>query len=541
MFDEVAGAYREDRPLAFFDGQGEVVEARVSLSGQEMAAMICHVGSCAGTHAPVSADALQHLWISRDAGRTWGDLGQVPASTPLAGDSSLFGEESSPPSGTGYGRTIAWRSLAQGYYLFAIADQEGAVQRVYGSEEPLGDWQRGVSITGDLVVWWEETYVDGLTTLAGAQMVDLATATIHKVAGLSLPLGFDPEGDPEQDEFYYGLTAARPAPSIAYTPLTLGEPRELPAGVALYYYTALRCTLCKPLPLDVRRAVFDEGAGELRQDRPLAFFDEGIDFFDYSGLDYGTQKVTSFGVSRSGQTLAVTLCHVGRCQVEPVGGVYPTVDWDLRLWVSDDGGRNWEDRGLLLPETAIVDVTDEDVLLRTRNFWRYADRKYTGNGREHMRMRLEPLGLNALEGREHWFRWAVSGAEHVPSNTEPTPPSGGRVDWRQALVLPGGSVAWSAEAEGVYLLAIAGEEGTVEHILGSEKPLWGLPSVHDLVLSPVTLPSLYLLSVVESGEVRRSMLLDLATSIIHPIGGLPQDDRWSNAASVFLGARPAPD
>ena len=212
VFDEVAGAYREYRPLAFFDGKGEVVDARVSPSGQEVAAMICHVGSCAGTHAPVSTDALQHLWISRDGGRTWGDLGPVPASTRLAEDTSLFGEESSPPSGTGSARTIAWRSLAQGYDLFAIADEEGAIQRVYGSEEPLVDWQRGVSITGDLVVWWVETYFDGLTYLAGAQMIDLATATIHEVAGLSLPLGFDPEADREQDEFYYLLMAARPAP-----------------------------------------------------------------------------------------------------------------------------------------------------------------------------------------------------------------------------------------------------------------------------------------------------------------------------------------
>ena len=73
------------------------------------------------------------------------------------------------------------------------------------------DWQCGVSLTGDPVVWCLETYFDGLTQLAGAQMIDLATATIHEVAGLSLPLGFDPEADRKQDEFYYLLMAARPA------------------------------------------------------------------------------------------------------------------------------------------------------------------------------------------------------------------------------------------------------------------------------------------------------------------------------------------
>ena len=64
--------------------------------------------------------------------------------------------------------------------LFAIADEAGAIEGVYGSEAPLGDWLRGVSITGDLVVWWAETSSDGLTYLAGAQMVNLATATVPR-------------------------------------------------------------------------------------------------------------------------------------------------------------------------------------------------------------------------------------------------------------------------------------------------------------------------------------------------------------------------
>ena len=265
-------------------------------------------------------------------------------------------------------------------------------------------------------------------------------------------------------------TAAPPA--IEYTPITRGEPRPLPPDVALYYYLALPCTLCAPLPYDLRRVVFDEVVGELREDRPLSFFDGVIDFFDHSSLDYGTQKVTSFGASSSGRTLAVTLCHVGRCQVEPVGGVYPTLDWELRLWVSDDSGRTWEDRGLLLPETVIGDVTDSDVLLRTWNFWRYADRKYTDAELERMRGLLEPLGLDALEGREHWLRWVVSGDEPAPVTPEATPVGLGWVDWRRLAPLPSGSIAWSAVAEGVYLLAITSAEGAVEKMFGSAEPLW---------------------------------------------------------------------
>ena len=313
-------------------------------------------------------------------------------------------------------------------------------------------------------------------------------------------------------------TAAPPA--IEYTPITRGEPRPLPPDVALYYYLALPCTLCAPLPYDLRRVVFDEVVGELREDRPLSFFDGVIDFFDHSSLDYGTQKVTSFGASSSGRTLAVTLCHVGRCQVEPVGGVYPTLDWELRLWVSDDSGRTWEDRGLLLPETVIGDVTDSDVLLRTWNFWRYADRKYTDAELERMRGLLEPLGLDALEGREHWLRWVVSGDEPAPVTPEATPVGLGWVDWRRLAPLPSGSIAWSAVAEGVYLLAITSAEGAVEKMFGSAEPLWDPSAAYHLSIGPVDLPSPYLPAVFESRRLEGGALLDLATLSIHPIEGL---------------------
>ena len=77
LFDGAAGSYREDRPLAFFDDKGGVEHAGVSASGQEVAAMVCHVGRCSWVIEWESPDAVQHLWVSRDAGRTWEDLGQV--------------------------------------------------------------------------------------------------------------------------------------------------------------------------------------------------------------------------------------------------------------------------------------------------------------------------------------------------------------------------------------------------------------------------------------------------------------------------------
>ncbi len=487
VFDEATGVYREDRPLAFFDGRGEVIHARVSLSGQEMAAMICHVGSCAGTHAPVSAEALQHLWMSRDAGWTWDDLGPVAASSRLSGDSALFGEESSASSGAGAGRTVAWRSMRQGYDLFAVADEEGAIQRVFGAEEPLGDWARGVSTTGDLVVWWAETYSDALTVLAGAEMIDLESATSHEVAGLSLPLGFDPEADGEQDDFYYLLMGARPAPVIE---LTMGEPRALPAGIALYFWV-WPCTECDAGPTDLGRVMFDEASGALRFDRPLIRFDDVGPF---------PATVRAFGVSESGQTMAAAICEVGFCFVCGIGlcteyGFYPTIDAELRLHVSRDGGLTWDDWGLVLPGTTIAEVTDEDVRLRTRDIWDSREHWGLNDAEwEQMLARLAPLGLGELERGEYWDRWVVSGEEEVQSVLDVWPPVLGRVDWLHRAIVPGRGVVGSAEVEGVHVLAI-----------------------------------------VDASWQFEVAVLDIETLTLHPVDGL------SMRTVDFFAARPAPD
>ncbi len=563
MFDEVAGAYREHRPLAFFDGQGRVVEARVSPGGQEMAAMICHVGYCAGTHAPVSADALQHLWISRDAGRTWGDLGQVPASTPLVGDSSLFGEESSPPSGTGSGRTIAWRSLAQGYDLFAIGDQEGAVQRVYGSEEPLGDWQRGVSITGDLVVWWEETYVDGLTTLAGAQMVDLATAMIHKVAGLSLPLGFDPEAAREQDEFYYVLTAARPAPTLKptpsptpapeptatptsapateYLPLTMGEPRAVPAGTALYYLEHH----CEGA-WDTHGVIAQADAAQFRVDRPLAFFDE----LSRPGAD-----LVVYGVSGSGQTLATLRCERGFCWT--IDG--PDGHAVSALWVSEDGGETWERWGevpVVGASVQILTVTDDDVAL-------FARKVSSGQGalrrawwfRSGQELPL-PEGLDSayVEGWRQtgdgptpiWSDAGRSTFATAPGERLAMPPSdipASEWGWSLATGLPDGSLLWGrvgwnrklqerdefviVDEQADVVAAFSWEESNPLEVIGQLKG-----ELYAGLLGPFS-----------CGDVRTTVLVDLGTGTVHTIlglndslGGIPR-----TGSLLLHAARPAPD
>ncbi len=615
VFDEAAGEYGETRPAAFFDAIGIINSAAVSVDGQEVAVMVCHVQPCGGEYSEYipGPEAEQRLWISRDAGRRWEDLGLVlPGSAirdvvdgdvlveqenywsdrqrwidlddeawealleglaALGLDSregwerrSLWvvsGEEAPPASepespalggldwvsvGKATEGLFLWAARQRDINLLAIATEQGAVQHVYGTAE----WRWGPEPDGD-PSWIPRFVTDDLLVRpswtapepvqATAEIIDLEAAVVHEVAGLRLPR----EVEVYPQEEYYRFMAARPAPAIPFTALTLGEPRPLPPGTALYYYLALPCTLCEPLPYDLRRVVFDEVVGGLREDRPLSFFDGVIDFFDHSSLDYGTQKVTSFGASRSGRTLAVTLCHVGRCQVGSIEGVYPTPDWELRLWVSDDSGRTWEDRGLLLPETVILDVTDDDVLLRTWNFWRYADQKYTDDALEHMRGLLEPLGLDALEGQEHWLRWVVSGEEHTPVVPEATPVGLGGVDWRRLAPLPSGSVAWSAVAEGVYLLAIASAEGTVEKVFGSAEPLWEPSWAYRLSIGPVSLPSPYLPAVFESTRLEGGALLDLATLSIHPIEGLstvmagPTEGQAWQSVYVFLAARPAPD
>ncbi len=619
--EQASGSLRADRPLAFFDGESDgrgrypVTDFAISHSGQEMAASICSAGLCELGAGHPSADAAEHVWVSRDAGSTWSKAGEVlpgawilevTETDVLVREWNLWGRretlesltdaewgemrarlshlvsdepegwesryrwlvsgetnatplrEPQPPDlgrvrwshlGYGPGGAVAWVAEAHGDHLLAVVDADGAVGAVFGRDEPT--W--GSFATDTLLVRHTERQATELPLIAvGAEVIDLTEAAIYEVEGFSLPTGLDIETDQSQEE-YYSFIGARPAPLPAevagYTPLTWGEPRALPEGFVLYYYAALPCSLCRPLTYDLRRLVIDEGSGGLRQERPLAFFDGMIDFFDFSSLDSGSQKLTSFGISRSGQTMAVTLCHAGRCQVEPVGGTYPTTDGELRLWVSSDGGLTWEDRGLLLPETVVIDATDEDVLLRTWNFWRYAGRKYTEHEHQQMRERLEPLGLDELEPRVYWARWVSTPEMPITLGATPLPPDLGSVRWRRAATLSSELTAWSAYAGGVYLLAIADGNGAVEHVLGSEEPLWGSPSApNDLVMSPAGLPARDLPSVWIFQSGRSHGLLDLTSLSIHPIDGLsvavedglPEVD-CSGGVYLLITARPAPD
>ena len=409
VFDEAAGEYGETRPTAFFDAIGMVNSAAVSADGQEVAVMVCHVQPCGGEYSEYlpGPEAEQRLWISRDAGQQWEDLGLVlPGSeirdvvdgdvlveqenywsdrqrwidlddeawealleglAALGLDSregwerrSLWvvsGEEAPPASepespalggldwvsvGKATEGLFLWAARQRDTNLLAIATEQGAVQHVYGTAEwrwgpePDGDPSRIPRfVTDDLLVRPSWTAPEPIQ--ATAEIIDLEAAVVHEVTGLTLPR----EVEVYPQEEYYHFWASRPVPAIPFTALTMGEPRELPSGTALFFGDFPK----EGYAMDVTRAVFDAEAGAFAVDRPWGFFD---------GLGY----VTSFALSEDGRTMAAAVCVEGQCEDCYSG---PSEDARLHLWVSHSGGATWEDWGEVPQGSYIAEVTPEDV------------------------------------------------------------------------------------------------------------------------------------------------------------------------------------
>lgn len=299
-----------------------------------------------------------------------------------------------------------------------------------------------------------------------------------------------------------------PPPSIEPTVLTRGEPRPLPVGVALYYWVA-PCVGCGAVPFDVRRVVFDEAVGALREDRPLAPFDAVNDIPNY-------YPVRSFRVSRSGQTMAATICHEAYCDVDPwEDPEYPSIDSELRLWVSGDGGGTWEDWGQLLPETWIIGVTDDDVLVRTRNIWGARWEWLTDDEWEQMLAELVPLGLDDRTGWSYRHHWVASG---------------------ERVVAP---VLRNGDARDGPPLAIEEDDGSVRHV--AREQLEGPFRENDLFIRP---------SVVyhhnsHLAQIATADLVDLTTRSIHEVAGLALPLGYEPEAGqqqefyIFFDARPA--
>ena len=596
--DAAVGAVREDRPLAFFDGASDrehynpVRSFGVSESGQTLAATVCHAGYCeiepVGGESGPTADTELRLWVSHDGGGTWEDQGQLLPQTRIieVTDDDVLVSTSNVwrarehwnwltneewdamlarlvplglderegwryryqwvASGERPDSSVVRTAHAEGLRLLAIPDQDGSVHR-YAATDQRG----GPSLVGDLLI--HSRTLTGTSSWIQAttmELVDLATASIHEVEGLSLPFGLDIESADSQQEFYRFITA-RPEPtatpprtpmstpspatkptskqlSIEPTQLERGDPRPMPIGLAVYYSIG-NCIECCGAVVDHRRIVFDEASGTFREDRPLAFFD------DVSSLD--DHPVNDFRVSRSGQTLAATVCHVGYCMGWDGG---PTPDAELHLWISRDGGITWADWGQLLPASRILEVTDDDVLVRSWNLWRTrTDWPWITDGDwDAMLARLAPVGLSDVEGRDERRYWVDSGEVHG-SLTEPTPPAVGHITWYHHYDQPTDAVAWTGAWDGAHLLVFTDESGTIERVYAAQDRIGGAFVANDTLARSVRS--------YDMGVDRTTLeLIDLTTLTIHDVAGLSLPLDYDHKAAgpqqefyLFMTARPA--
>ena len=141
---------------------------------------------------------------------------------------------------------IMWAAEAREEHLLAITDERGGVRRVYGAEEwrwgpdPIGDPRRiPAAATDHLLVrpsWTSRPLASGHQRIeATVELIDLATATIREVEGLTLPGAVGPSPDPARTEYYH-FWAARPAPAATATttPTTTSttSPTPTPAPTA---------------------------------------------------------------------------------------------------------------------------------------------------------------------------------------------------------------------------------------------------------------------------------------------------------------------
>ena len=503
VFDEAVGKLSFDRPLAFFDDVGPfpatVIDFGVSGSGQTMAATICETGFCFdcwvgncldyGSHPTVDAEL--RLRVSRDDGLTWEDWGLVLPGTTISevtdedvrlrtwniwdsrGDWDLTDEEweemlarleplglgeleeggfwdrwvvsgkepaPSAPGGREPGHEmLRWSAEVEGLQLFAIADEEGVVEQVYGSVQPL--W--APSRPHDLLlrpVSLPTPYFPAIfhfrTGPLDVALLDLATLTFHQVDGLSM----------RTEDLFAARPAPAPAeaarPAVDYEPLTMGEPRPLPAGTAVYYLQHH----CEGA-WDTHRVVANPDAGTLVVDRPLAFFD--------TRPDRSVATVLA-GVSESGRTLAARECERGVCPSMYQG----SEDAMYALWVSGDAGATWERWGEMAVEVGILAVAEDDVAVFLPASG--AGGEAAAGGRAWWYRSGEELPFPQGAGSAEIAMWRPSEAGLTPvwvdrsegafldasgerlATPPPADAAAAEAVWWPVAGLPGGSLLWSA-------------------------------------------------------------------------------------------------
>ena len=341
-------------------------------------------------------------------------------------------------------------------------------------------------------------------------------------------------------------TPTASAVPVEYLPLTVGEPRELPEGLALFF-GRYSCWQCGGAYVDFPRVVFDAEARAFRVDRPLAFFDE-------VGLP------ESFAVSRSGREMAVAVCGGGVCSWPPFGISEPDVA--MHVWFSRDGGGSWEEAGMALPASFILAVTAADVLVWELNEWQdRGEWNHLDDGEwADFLAPLAPLGVTPSTSWLYRLRWLGSGEEFTSEKDDNVwswsylgwqdgapdlaqPPTLGGLRWHGVDVHPDGAVAWEGWDGETSLLAIADTRGALRGVYGLPSSGQAMSFVaENLLVRGVDRPP-----VDEAGDeppATEVELLDLATLRAHPVAGLslPMDQGPASLGGVpyhFLFARPA--
>lgn len=593
-----------DDPLAELSPEGKGGDRGaylfgVSASGQTLAAWACDRGSCDVAEGKPE-DAPGSLWVSGDGGKAWERWGGFPTggiSVVTDDDIAVYGdapqpraqwfrsgEELEPPVSPLDLYIRGWRTAAgqpepiwgnpEGTVLVSASGQrlgrpggfQGAAVLSDGSilwstprhgHQEGGDLYLHVDSQGtDAVAYsWDDPAALVIVDHLGEQLflgflgdyacgstvrpvfVDFRTGTVHTIPGIEGSANFVP---------YAARPAPAPAeagrPAIEYKPLTMGEPRPLPAGTAVYYLQHH----CEGA-WDTHRVVASADAGTLVVDRPLAFFDTRPD---------RSVATVLVGVSESGRTLAARECEQGVCPSMYRG----SDDAMYALWVSGDAGATWERWGEMAVEVGILALAEDDVAVFLpasgaggeaaaggRAWWYRSGEELPfpqGSGSAEIAMwRPSEAGLTPV-----WVDRAEGAFLDASGERLATPPpadaAAAEAVWWPVAGLPGGSLLWSASPGGHRapeepdLFVTMDEQGEVTGAYSWEDPRRIRLVDH---LGDKLFLGLWGMSSYACGADPTTVLVDLGARSVHVVAGLDDVARqWGSPPSI-VAARPSPD
>ncbi len=297
-------------------------------------------------------------------------------------------------------------------------------------------------------------------------------------------------------------------PVIEYTELKLGEPRDQPAGYALFSQLRRCFWNCGGGWGGLVRSIWVEQAAELVVDdltAPLREFGYHI----HSAVD------------ETGAVVAAAMCVQGDC-----GGVGPpSPDARQELWVSPDGGGTWETWGTVPPFSTVARVTEGDVAMResTRlSGTRFAVQVHwvRSGKRFHSPDTEDNLWVVAWDGDQPiWGDW--NPPPHPPALTEVAART-----WIEAQTRPDGSAVWYAIEvdDPLLLLAVVDAQGAVEDVYGwpDADYIGGLVPMGEGVFAGFRMEGGWAM-----GRDHMNFLIDLEGRAFHPLLGLPDEGPWA--------------